>query len=78
LAFLDAKKDEAHRVLLDHLAAQLNLPRRELLSQVGEAPLPRYVHQTRTVLSALAYYKRFAVSILHVDSTDEAETVVTP
>lgn len=76
LAFLDAKKDGAHQLLLEHLAAQLHLRLPELLGRVGEAQLPVYMHQTRTVLSALTYYKRFAVSILHVDLTDEAETAV--
>lgn len=55
LAYLDAKNDEAHRLLLDHLASQLGLPRPELLRRVGQALLPLYMHQTRTVLSALIY-----------------------
>jgi len=81
LAFLNAKKDtkgnDAHELLLQHLATQLGVARGDVLTSVGTAPLPLYMQQTRTVLSALIYYKRFAVSILHVDSTDEDETVVT-
>lgn len=81
LAFLDSKKDakrkDAHELLLEHLAAQLGVGRGDVLKRVGEAPLPLYMHQTRIVLSALSYYKRFAVSILHVDSTDEDEMVGT-
>lgn len=43
------------------------------LDQIRRAPLQEYMRQTRTILEAWVYYKRFAVSVLGIQPGDETE-----
>lgn len=82
LAFVEEKagrensRGKAYLFLREHVAAQLGLkePAR-LLEVVGgkETTTAAYMRHTRTVLAAWVYYKRFAVSILAVESASNGE-----
>ena len=62
---------EACRLVRAHLAQVLGIDHADRLAQkVSEAPLPAYMHQTRLILNAWVYYKRFAVSLLGVEVGD--------
>jgi|YNPBryunderm2012_1023409.scaffolds.fasta_scaffold17164_2 CRISPR-associated protein Cmr5 len=71
LAFCEAKKGseeglaEAHGLLLDHVGKILGTD--ALLSMVQNASVVEYMHQTRRVLDAWTYFKRFSKSVLSVD-----------
>lgn len=61
---------QAYRLLLRHVGEVLELgqnqPPLTVLEAVRDAPLLSYAHQTRTILAAWVYYKRFAESVLDV------------
>ncbi len=44
-----------------------------MIDRVRNAEMVEYMHMTREVLSAWVYYKRFATSILGVESGESAE-----
>lgn len=68
LAFVDAHSD-AGKKLLEHIAIVLKLKGKEALLKFSrEAELPKYMLLTREVLAALTWYKRFAQSVLGVES----------
>ncbi|CUU08152.1 CRISPR-associated protein, Cmr5 family [Armatimonadetes bacterium GBS] len=64
---------KAHQLLLEHVAQILGLPHQNLLDEILKADAATYLRHTRRVLSAWVYFKRFAVSILKVQSGGEAE-----
>ncbi|GIX07837.1 MAG: CRISPR system Cmr subunit Cmr5 [Candidatus Poribacteria bacterium] len=69
LAFVEARGKEPHKRLLDHLAQTLGEgSRSDLLERSRRAELPEYLDLTRRALAALNWYKRFAQSILEVES----------
>lgn len=74
LAFVESRCEVEHRLLLDHLAATLaETDRGALLNSSRTTGLSDYMHLTRKVLAALAWYKRFAQSVLKVESSDESD-----
>lgn len=79
LAFVAAKaapsteRGTAHTLLRGHIAAAFALQPGQLLDTIRAAEMPAYMRHTRTVLDAWIFYKRFAVSILKVESAHEGE-----
>ncbi len=83
LAFVEAKatsrdqnpseRVQAYRTLREHIAELLGKTALTLLDTVRDDSMTDYMRHTRTVLGAWIYYKRFAVSILKVDSAQAAE-----
>ena len=73
LAFVEARGKPEHKKLLDHLAEVVldGEDRQELLARSRLVDMMAYMHLTEKVLAALAWYKRFAQSILDVDPTAE-------
>lgn len=75
LAFADTRKPP-QRKLLEHLAATVlgaNTNADQLLERSREAPMLEYMRLTHDVMLALAWYKRFAQSILGVDPSDDPD-----
>jgi len=67
-------KGSPHRQLLDDLAQSLNLKDADtLLTESRRAPLDEYIFLTQNALAALLWYKRFAQSVLDVESSDEPD-----
>lgn len=72
VAFYESKKGsdnglpEAHRILLDHVAAILGI-KGTLLQRVQGASANEYMHLTRRVLDSWVYFKRFSKSVLIVE-----------
>jgi CRISPR-associated protein Cmr5 len=64
---------EAYGLVRAHVAAVLDIDNGTLLTRVREAGVADYLRYTRTVLDAWIFYKRFAVSILNVQSAQAAE-----
>jgi len=73
LAFVEARDGAAGRKLLRDIAAVVN--EEELLARSRTAELPEYMLLTRNVLAALAWYKRFAQSVLGVEAGADREGV---
>lgn len=73
LAFVESRGKPEHKRLLDHLSEVVldGDDREALLARSRNDGLISYMHLTEKVLSALAWYKRFAQSILDVDPTSE-------
>lgn len=75
VAFSESKKGDskprelAHKYLLEHTAAILE--EKNLLETVRDSSALAYMHQTRRVLEAFVYFKRFAVSVLKVKGGDD-------
>lgn len=67
LAFVDAKaaKEEAWKLLLNHLATTIEMDKNKLLERSRMAELAEYMKLTRDVLAALSWYKRFAQALLN-------------
>lgn len=68
-----AARPTAYRLLREHMAATLKVTPQDLATRVASAPAPRYLQDTRALLEAWAYYKRFAVSILDVQAGEDVE-----
>jgi len=69
LAFVEARGDAGGEKLLEDIAVVLKFKGKEsLLESSREAELPEYMLLTRQVLAALTWYKRFAQSVLGVES----------
>lgn len=67
-------RNEAHELLLDHVSALLQVDgRASLLKRVRTEDVNEYMFDTRRVLAAWVYWKRFAVSILKVETARDAE-----
>jgi CRISPR-associated protein Cmr5 len=83
LAFVQARgKKDAHKKLLDDLAAVISAQNGETLdASTGEtlattsrtASLHDYMRLTQHVLAALLWFKRFAQSVLKVEPGEEGE-----
>lgn len=69
----DSNRAEAHQLLLNHVERILELPPQSLLNKILAADAATYLLYTRRVLNAWVYFKRFAVSILKVESGGESE-----
>jgi CRISPR-associated protein Cmr5 len=65
----ETPRNKAHRLLLRHVAEILGV--KSALKAVRSAEAAEYMLQTRIVLGAWIYFKRFAVSILNVDSAQD-------
>lgn len=61
-------RGQAHSLLLKHVANLIGLKPDSLLQNILDANAKEYMFYTRRILSAWIYFKRFAVSILDVDS----------
>lgn len=75
LGFVEARGKEAHKDLLDHLAVIVlsndAAKGSELSQQTRETKqLSEYMRLTHEVMAALAWYKRFAQSVLDVDASE--------
>lgn len=69
LAFVEARGDAGGKKLLEDIAIVLDFKGKEaLLESSRGAELPEYMLLTRKVLAALTWYKRFAQSVLSVES----------
>jgi len=79
LAFVESRGIEEHKLLLDHIAQVVGLTDRAKLAECSRTTvkLVDYMHLTRNVLKALTWYKRFAQSVLKVESSDEDDEVDT-
>jgi len=70
-------RNEAYGLLLNHVSELLLGPDRQdrvaLLDRVRGGDVAQYMFDTRRVLAAWVYWKRFAVSILKVESARDAE-----
>lgn len=72
LAFVEARGEDPHRDLLEHLAKVTGQASKDtLLRRSREAELGEYMRLTQAVLAALVWYKRFAQSVLEVESAGE-------
>lgn len=70
----DADRKRAYEFLRAHVAALLGVtPATGLQQTVREANLSDYMRYTRLIRRAWVYYKRFAVSILKVESAAELD-----
>lgn len=73
LAFVEARGQEPHKLLLGHLAETVGQGTREaLLARSRQAELSEYIRLTQDVIAALLWYKRFAQSVLGVEASEEA------
>lgn len=71
LGFVDSRKKEPFRDLLEHLAQVVaQCDREHYLERSRNAELQEYVYLTRKTMLALKWYKRFAQSVLEVEATD--------
>lgn len=67
----DSDRGKAHSLLLKHVATLIGLQPDSLLGEVLKVDARQYMFYTRRILSAWIYFKRFAVSILKVDNSQE-------
>ena len=73
-AFVNARGKEEHKRLLNDLALTLDKQSREALAEAAmDAELSEYIYLTQQALAALLWYKRFAQSILDVQSGDKGD-----
>ncbi len=73
----DEARRDAYHALQGHIAQTLGVDTADqLLAAVHEATLTEYQRQTRTLLEAWVYYKRFATSFLGVLPGDQADEVL--
>lgn len=69
----DADRVLAYKLLREHVAVLLGMTADAVASGVRNASLSDYMRYTRRIRQAGVYYKRFAVSLLNVDSAAELE-----
>lgn len=70
LAFVDARGKASQRQLLTDLAGTIGKASKDtLLASARNAELSEYMHLTQQIMDALLWYKRFAQSVLDVDSS---------
>lgn len=69
----ESERSKAHQLLLRHVAEILGV--KNALEAVQQTDAIGYMHQTRRVLSAWVYFKRFAASVLgvHTGGRDEGQ-----
>jgi CRISPR-associated protein Cmr5 len=76
LAFVESGNSDEQKKLLDHLAEVVGMGNRQTLVKcIRTAELAEYMRLTRNVLAALDWYKRFAQSVLDVDTGGKTEGV---
>lgn len=74
LAFVDSRGQDPHRDLLNDLAWVVGEnDRTRLLAQSRDCELQAYMYLTRKTMLAMKWFKRFAQSVLEVESTDSGE-----
>lgn len=61
-------REQAHEKLLEHVAKVLDVPRADLFTKVQSCEVEEYSYYTRRIITAFAYFKRFAVSVLKVEN----------
>ena len=72
LAFVQTRGKEAHKLLLQDLAAVVGgQSTDDFVRQCAEADLATYMWLTRQTLSVLTWFKRFAQSVLEVEPGEE-------
>jgi CRISPR-associated protein Cmr5 len=74
----ETDRNRAHRFLLEHLSRLLKeidpqVNETNILEAIRKADAMTYVRYTRRILHSWIYFKRFAVSILKVESARAAE-----
>lgn len=69
LAFVQSRRKDPYDKLLEHLTAAVG--ETDLLAASRQVELSDYIYLTERVMLALKWYKRFAQSVLKVDTTDE-------
>jgi CRISPR-associated protein Cmr5 len=75
LGFVEARGEEPQKRLLEHLAQTVGAGTKDdLLNRSRTASLPEYMRLTREVMAALQWYKRFAQSVLEVETGEEGGT----
>ncbi len=73
----ESARRDAYRALQGHIAQTLGVDSADqLLAAVHGASLTEYQRQTKTLLEAWVYYKRFATSFLGILPGDEVEEEV--
>ncbi len=78
LAFVEARKEDAHQDLLNHVAITIEEQSGQQLTERSRTTtLSDYMFLTQRTLSALVWYKRFAESILNVAPVDDQDETVT-
>lgn len=65
-------RQQAYRRLRAHIGQTIDV-QGQLVNLVRTAELPRYMRDTRAILEAWIFYKRFAVSILKVEQGQDTE-----
>jgi CRISPR-associated protein Cmr5 len=74
LTFVSGRKDEGLNQLLHDLAQTVKQENAEkLIATSRNAPLAQYMRLTQQTMAALLWYKRFAQSVLEIDSTQAME-----
>jgi CRISPR-associated protein Cmr5 len=74
LEFVESRRDESQKLLLDHLAVAVGAgSRAEYLRRSREYELGQYVRLTQESLAALLWYKRFVQSVLKVEADEEED-----
>lgn len=68
-----SEQARAYQALREHVGDLLGLSGDGVVAAVRDAELTRYVRYTRALLEGWTYYKRFAVSILEVESASAVE-----
>jgi CRISPR-associated protein Cmr5 len=68
LAFVESRKEPQQRLLAD--LAETVGKKGTLLERAREAKLSEYMYLTQQVLAALLWYKRFAQSVLGIETSD--------
>ncbi len=63
-------RGQAYKLLLDHVGLLLS-EKDSILTRVRDSDVTMYLQDTRRVLEAWIYFKRFAVSILNVEQGTE-------
>jgi CRISPR-associated protein Cmr5 len=74
LSFVESRGSDAQMQLLKDLTATVG--KQDLVKDARELALSEYIRLTQQVMAALLWYKRFAQSVLDVDTTatkDEAQ-----
>ena len=66
----DGQRATAHQKVVEHVGQVLGIQGR-VLEQIERASAAEYMHMTRRVLGAWVYFKRFAVSILKVEASEQ-------
>lgn len=73
LAFVDSRKEAIFKTFLADLSQTVVGDEALLLKKSREDDLMPYIYLTRQVLAALVWYKRFAQSILQVESSESLD-----